>query len=220
VQALLQLPARKDLSAFDGMLEELPEKAAGVFSQPVDENDDLHGWIEITQVENHFGNANQRTSRNQDRRTEELMPGMVDGRFIAAYFGDLAAGGEKALFQKPVVIAANQHDLTARAVAEISCWHRHLTLGAPGSMSQLGAGFRLTGRCARFAPVIYPKTLILLSRSIALPGSWLLKVTVAGAVISRCAGALRDTDNAAARAVASAISYVTHDLPAIASNLA
>jgi hypothetical protein len=136
VQSSLQLPARENLSVFDRMLEQLFEKSIGWLPEPIDENDYLHGWIEITQVEYGFGNIDQRTSRDQHGFTEDFMPSMIDRRLVVGNSDHLTAGGHETLFQKLVMVAADQHNFVARTVAGFIRRHHHAPLCA-----RIAAGF-------------------------------------------------------------------------------
>jgi len=131
VQSSLQLTAREDLSVFDRMLEQLPEKSIGWLAEPIDENDYLHGWVEITQVEYGFGNIDQRTSRDQHGFTEDFMPSMIDRRLVVGNADHLTAGGRETLFQKLIMVAADQHDFVARTVAGFIRRHHHAPLMRP-----------------------------------------------------------------------------------------
>src|SRR5688572_22360574 len=87
VQLFLQLAPGNDLRAFDGMLQQLVEKAIGLRSETVDHDGDRHGAVDIAQIEDCFGDVDERALRYQHGGIEYLMTRALQRRLTVAYTG-------------------------------------------------------------------------------------------------------------------------------------
>ena len=62
-----------------------------MFAGSVDQNDNLHRAVEITQTENHLSRVDQRTCRNHHRFIEDFMTHVIERRLFITHFDYLTA---------------------------------------------------------------------------------------------------------------------------------
>jgi len=120
VNLLLQLPSGENPSPFKRMVDQLTQHPASVSAETFDQNEDLDALINISEIENRFGGADQRASRDQDGDIERFVASLIDGALAIRHRNDVPIRRMKPPFENLIrVLSDEQH---------LALWRHRMTL--------------------------------------------------------------------------------------------